>query len=210
MLVELDEGTVSAAVNGDAEALSRLLERCQDPLRAHFADRIGRRYRAALDVEDVLQVTYMEAFLHAGRFVWNGTGSFYAWLCQIGENNLRDAIRELDAEKRPSRRRQIVTEPTGDRYTTFLATLSATGTTPTQQARREEAKEILSRAMADLPPDYARAVQFYDLEGRNIDEVARSFDPPRSRGAIHMLRARAIDCLRELLGQPERFLSSDS
>lgn len=203
-------GAVTAAVAGDADALSRLLRCHALALQHHFASRIGRRYQAVLTAEDVLQVTFMEAFLHIRTFVYSGDGSFFAWLRHIGENNLRDAIRELDAEKRPPESRRVTALPKVDTYTTFLATLAGSMTTPTEHLRRSDSKALLLAAIDKLPADYATVLRMYDLEDRHIDEVAAAFDPPRSRGAVHMLRLRAFDCLKELLGQPDQILSTSA
>ena len=205
--IEIEDGTIAAAVAGDSSALRRLLQACAPRLREHFAGRIGRRFQAALSVEDVLQVTYMEACLQIGRFRPTSGDAFFAWLRQIAENNLRDAVRELEADKRPDRRRQVQASAE-DSCANFLLSLSASGTSPTQGARRMEAKELVEAALANIPPDYATAVRLYDLDGKAIDEVAGAFDPPRTRGAVHMLRMRALEALRLLLGDPNRILST--
>ena len=56
---------------------------------------------------------------------------------------------------------------------------------------------MLKAAIDQLPKDYRRVVQLYDLDGLAAAEVARQMD--RSDGAVYMLRARAVDRLRELL-----------
>jgi RNA polymerase sigma factor (sigma-70 family) len=207
---EVDVGTVTAAVSGDADALGRLLRDHAPLLLRHFTDRIGRRYQAMLATEDVLQVTFMEAFLRIRNFTYSGEGSFLAWLRQVGENNLRDAIRGFEADKRPPEYRRVVSNPGADSHTTFLATLAESMTTPTEHLRRSDAKELLHAALAKLPPDYEKVLRLYHLEERHIDEVGAALNPPRSRGAVHMLRHRACDCLKELLGQPERFLTTSA
>lgn len=206
----VDQDTVSAAVGGDADALRQILETCGPRLRSHFTPRIASHHQAALGVDDVLQVTYMEAFLQIRRFRPNGPEGFFNWLRQIGENNLIDAVRELDADKRPDRRRQVGVPAGDDSYTSFLNTLSASGTTPTRQATREEAKHLLESALLDLPPLYAKAIRLCDLEERDIDDARRTFDPPKSRGAVHMMRMRGRDCLRAILGDPGRFMTTGS
>ena len=49
-------------------------------------------------------------------------------------------------------------------------------------------------------------IRLYDLEGRPIAEVAAEMG--RSSGAVHMLRARAHDRLRELLGPESAFFTN--
>ena len=57
-----------------------------------------------------------------------------------------------------------------------------------------------------LPPDYARTIQLYDLEDRSVEEVAAAMG--RSAGAVFMLRTRALDRLRVLLGDAALILES--
>ena len=84
-----EETLTSAALAGDREALGELLVRCDGELRRRMAEGIPRAYRSALDVADVLQVTYLEAFLRVDQFQPDGPGSFLAWLTASAENNLR-------------------------------------------------------------------------------------------------------------------------
>lgn len=53
-----------------------------------------------LSIEDVMQVTYIEVFLHIHEFQPRGDGAFHAWLRRIAENNLRDARNTIDADER--------------------------------------------------------------------------------------------------------------
>ena len=46
-----------------------------------------------LDIEDAMQVTFMEAFLRIGKFAGSDSRTFSAWLGRIAENNLCDGIR---------------------------------------------------------------------------------------------------------------------
>ena len=93
-----------------------------------------------------------------------------------------------------------------DSHLALYELLGATSTTPSRQAARHEAKATLQAAIAELPPAYAQVVRLYDLDGRSGPEVAAAMR--RSRGAIFMLRGRAHDRLREILGSPTKFLSS--
>src|SRR5262245_40089030 len=98
------EQLVERAQRGEAQALSELLERHGLELQSHIERQIGSRYRGKFDADDVLQVTFLEAFLRIGSF--QPGGAFAAWIRKIAENNLQDAIRELERNKRPSPARQ--------------------------------------------------------------------------------------------------------
>ena len=152
-----------------------------------------------------MQVTYLEAFLHIDQLLARNAASFVAWLRRIAENVLRDAIRELERQKRPNPAKRIQTPVTDESYVSLLDYVGGTLTTPSRQARRNEAREILEHAMLRLPSDYRIVLQLHHLEGRPVAEIATSMG--RSEGAVYMIRARALDLLRSLLGTESNFFS---
>ncbi len=200
---ESNEALLSRAVGGDDESLSALLK-CYGPQVQRGLD-IAKLYRALVDADDVMQVTYIEAFLQIGRLTGGDTRGFAAWLRRIAQNNLRDAIRSLEAEKRPSPRGKIEPQCGDDSFVALCDLLGATDSTPSRHAARAEIKVHMLAAIDTLPPDYATAVRLFDLEGRKGPEVAAAMG--RSRGAVHMLRMRGHDRLREHLGSSSRFFS---
>src|SRR5438132_4203461 len=103
-----DASLLQRAVEGDAVALRVLLERFGGIVRARIAGRIDACWRSVLDAEDIMQVTYLEAFLHLDQIVARDAASFLAWLSRIAENVLCDAVRGLSSQKRPQPARRIV------------------------------------------------------------------------------------------------------
>jgi RNA polymerase sigma-70 factor (ECF subfamily) len=201
---ESDEHLLAGAARGDTEALSTLLKRHGPPVGRGLV--ISRKWRSVLDPEDVMQVTYLEAFLRIGAFEPRGSESFQAWLREIAQNNLRDAIKGLNGLKRPPPDRRV-SPPGGDESIVALyELLGVTSTTPSRVASKEEAKTRLEAAIAELPRDYATAVRLHNLEGRTGPEVAEAMG--RSRGAVFMLLARAHDRLRERLGPASQFFTT--
>ena len=158
--------------------------------------------------EDVIQITFIEAFLRIRTCSFETFASFNGWLRVMAQNNLRDAIRELDRKKRPPRRRQIQNSSEDGRAESLLARLICPGKSPSRHARRQEANARLHDLLKELPEDYRKVIRLYDLEERPIEEVAEALN--RSPGAVHMAKKRAHDRLRELLGDPGGFLSSRS
>lgn len=191
-----DGDLVTKAVGGDADALSALLERFGPQVRKKLA--IGRRWQSVLSADDVMQITYIEAFLQIEGLVLRGDSAFGAWLKTLAENNLRDAIRELSRKKRPPPAKRIDARGEGSSYIDLLEHLGATTTTPSRVACGREAKSMIEAAMKQLPEDYATVVRLYDLEDLSGPEVGAAMN--RSRGAVVMLRTRALDQLRQLLG----------
>ena len=194
------------ARDGDRDALGALLARVGPEVARGLE--IAPTWRGMLDADDVMQVTYLEAFLQFDRFDPGRGTSFEAWLSRIARNNLLDAVRGLGRRRRPQPRDRIGTAGVSGGTASsvmLLELLGATSTTPSRVAGTAEGVELLNRAIATLPEDYGRVVRLYDLEGGSIDAVAESMG--RSRGAVHMLRARAHDLLRERLGSASGFFS---
>lgn len=159
--------------------------------------RIAPHYSRAMDLEDVLQVTFMEAFLRVRTLRDRSLPSFRAWLLQMAENNVKDAVRALERDKRPDAQRRITTGPSGESSRTLLGRMAPGGSSHATKLGEQEQIAVMLKAVAQLPASYAQVVRAIDLDECPVAEVAARMN--RSKGSIHMLRARAHDRLRELL-----------
>ncbi len=203
-----DAELLAKATGGDQPALVELLRRHGPTVRARIAGKISSIWQSMIEPDDVLQVTYVEAVMDIGRFQPRHEGSFLAWLTLLAENNLRDAIKELDRAKRPSPRKRVTAGPSDESYVALVELMGATLTTPSIQAAKGEIKTALDAALDRLPPDYARVIRLYDLAGKNIEEVCAEMG--KSQGAVFMLRARAHDRLKQVIGTESQFFSRTS
>ena len=203
-----DPSLIQKAVEGDTTALRSLLEQFGGEVRQRITGRIDKRWRANLDEDDVMQIAYLEAFMHIDQLTARDSASFMTWLTRIAENALRDAVRGLSRQKRPNPARRIAAVTGTDSYAGLLEHLGVTTTTPSREAARHDTAAILETAVARLPEDYKMAVRLYDLEGKTVSEVAGQMR--RSVGAVHMLRARAHDRLRQDLGSSSQFFSGSA
>jgi RNA polymerase sigma-70 factor, ECF subfamily len=188
------------------EALTALLEHFGPSVRRGLS--IGKRWWGTLDADDVMQVTYLEAFMRIGEFDPGRAGSFEAWLRRIAENNLRDAVKVLSADKRPPPERRF-RAPAGEGRSTqqlLLDLADQGGANVASCVATSEGERLLLDAIEALPADYKTVVRMCDIEGRAASEAGAAMS--RSTGAIYMLRARAHDRLRELLGPASRYLST--
>lgn len=203
---EIDvETLVGRAVTGDTDSLSALLS-FYGPRVEKWLE-IGRMWRALIEPGDVMQVTYLEAFMQIGTFRPDQAASFEAWLRRIAENNLRDAIRGLERHKQmPPARRINVAPNSDDSYAGLYEEIAATTMTASRVAFGKDTQRLLQEAINRLPPDYAMTVRLYDLEAKSIADVATAMN--RSTGAVHMLRARAHERLGELLGTASAWFDS--
>ena len=204
-MAEPDNDLFDQAIEGDTAALRTLLTRYGPDARNAIRGKIGRKWRSVLEEDDVMQVTYLEAFLHIDQLIGRNPASFVAWLRRIAENVLHDAIRELERKKRPNPAKRLQTGCTEESYVALLDYVGGTSTTPSRHARRNEASEIIKHAMKQLPPDYRDVLQLHHLEGHSVAEIATKMG--RSEEAVYMIRVRALERLRSLLGAESNFFS---
>jgi RNA polymerase sigma factor (sigma-70 family) len=196
-----DEVQVAAAVTGDETALTTLLERYGVSIRQGLS--ISPKWRSQIDPDDVMQITYFETFLRIKDLRRTTTAGFVGWLRSIAENNLRDAVRAMECDKRPQDRIQDCGD--GDSYTTLLDRISGSTTTPSRAAGRREVQQLVEDALRKLPPDYEKVLRLCELECRTAPEAAVILG--RSHGAVRMLHARAKDRLREVLMASSAYFS---
>lgn len=190
---------------GNESALGRLLESHAPAVRQSIAGRIPAHFRPVLSEDDVLQQTFADAFRDINRFEDRGEGAFSAWLTSLARCNLQDALKMLEAQKRGGDRRQVQSRTDDLSEQFLLEVLCRTDTTPSRYAARDEARTILKARLAELPEDYRTVVENYDLLGKSIEEVSQQMN--RTPGAVYMLRARAHDRLRRLLGDTSNFFT---
>lgn len=203
-----DRELLERAVSGDAEALRELLKLHGPRARNAIRGQIDRKTRSVLDEDDVMQVAYLEAFLHLPALAARDTDGFVAWLSRIAQHVLRDAIRGLNRQKRPPPGGRISVGGGPDSHAALVELLGVTTTAPSGVAARTEATRAVESALQELPADYARVVRLYDLEGQAASAVGEAMG--RSVGAVLMLRSRAHQHLRRKLGSPSRFFSDEA
>lgn len=201
---QLETDLIKKARDGDRIALGELLERFGPDARRSLADGIPAPFRSVLSTDDVMQQTYADAFVAIAQFQSDQPRSFSAWLTVLAKRNLVDAIRMLSSSKRGGRqfRSTVSREESTD---CLCELLIAEQGTPSGIVAKREARSALAAALSGLTEIYRRVVELYDIEGLPVAKVAEVLD--RSEGAVYMLRARAHDRLRALMGVPEKYFS---
>ena len=147
---ETSDKLVVQAKLGDQEALCALLDLFSDQVASRLEKQINKKWKAALDIEDVLQVTYIEVFLQIGNFNGEEEKTFLAWLVRIAENNLRDAIRSLQCEKRPPPDKRVHAPSGQDSHITLIELVAGSSVTASRKAGRNEACDLLDAALRKL------------------------------------------------------------
>jgi len=192
-MVPDDEILIQSARGGDRDALAELLRRHKPAVQRELEGQLHHEWNGLLTVDDVLQHSFAEVCLHAANLP--PAGAFPVWFRQLAVHNLRDAQRALMADKRGGKARRISID--GATFVSRVLGIETTLTSPLESALRADADAELARAIAQLPEDYALVIRLYDLAGDPIETVATRLS--RSPGAVHLLRRRAIERLRELL-----------
>lgn len=200
---------VSQAITGDQGALQRLLVREQADLSARIRSRLPKSIAQTVGVEDILQEAYTQAFRHIGAFQPVGPDAFRNWINAIADNVLRDAIRAQHAAKRGGGRMALDgAAPLGVGQSSLgplIEVLATYDRTPSMSARGKEAENAVQAALAGINAEYREALTLRYLEGLPIAEVARRMG--RTESAVHKVCARALEQLRDALGDRSRYLS---
>lgn len=195
---------LAMALDGDQGSLIQLLESVGPRVRGRIDPKIGRHLRVTVDLDDVMQVTYLEAVTRIESFQGDVSG-FVAWLSRIAENNVIDAGRMADAAKRPNSKNRVTGGSRQESMVALVEAIGATVTTPSKVAAKNEIGGALERSLCKLPEVYARVIRLYDLQGLSAAAIATEMG--KSEGAVFMLRARAHDRLRDVIGSESQFFT---
>ena len=198
---------LECAIQGDEDALERLLLSHATPLARYVAPRIPLSLQSQVSVEDVVQDTCFCVFRDIGKFKPQSDASFFAWLKKIADARLNDAIRRRLRAKRAGDHKRL-RQANGSAESSFVDALYAlTGHDPTASKlfARDEGIAALKAAMATLPEDDRRAVVMRYFEFRSIEEVAEALG--RTEAAVRGLLHRSKQKLGERMGSSSRFFS---
>jgi len=195
---------IEAAKDGDRRAFDDLVSRYTDSLKSFFRRQVGGHIWKRVEVEDLLQETFIRAFQSIGQFRGKNPGAFWGWLSTIAERVVLDHARKLRSKKDPGDREVSLEEKhraKGGESWNLEKALEARGGSPSQALRRNERFERLKRTLKTLQPDHARVIFLARLQGLPIKEVARRMD--RTPEATSMLLLRALMKLKARFGNTE-------
>lgn len=202
---------IELARRGDRHALESLLAAHAAEVISHARARIGAQWAHQLSPEDILQATCLDAIRSIRAYEPRGEAAFSQWLRRLAEHNIIDAVRGLDAERRRIPRARPARFPSpSDPSAALLQSLTPALTRSASPSRRlslEDSRSLLAQAMRLLPDDHRAVVEWYDLEGRPIAQIAAELH--KSPGATYMMRTRALERLREVLEENLSGIFSD-
>jgi RNA polymerase sigma-70 factor (ECF subfamily) len=194
------EMLLSLAKAGSGPALSRLLDRYRGALEVQARLQVGRRLRAKLDFEDLMQELSLEAHRDIAQFRGRSEGEFVSWLRKVFATILSNQVRRyLGTRRRDLRReRRIATGRDDTSRAVIDRRLVAPQSSPSQQASRRERAELLAEALQTLPSAYREVIVLRNLEGLSFADVAARMG--RTEDSVKNIWLRALSRLRRMLG----------
>ena len=136
------------------------------------------------EAEEAVQAGYLNAFASMDKF--EGRSSLSTWLTRIVVN---EALGRLRSQRR--RRENLESEGVAllDTYREKLAQASAQPA-PDAAVAREQLRQLIERAVADLPDNFRSVFVLREIEGLSIEETADALDIPAATVKTRLHRAR--------------------
>jgi RNA polymerase sigma-70 factor, ECF subfamily len=169
---EIDERALIEAAQRDPRCFAELYENNFDRVYAFVASRVFDRTEA----EDLTAEVFHHALAKLSQFEWQGA-PFIAWLLRIASNAIADRWR------RNARQPEVADDELDD---------------PGAEDAIEQ-RVILAQLLENLPVDQKLVIERRFLEQRSIREIALELN--RSEGAIKQLQFRALESLRNRMGE---------
>ncbi|MDJ0976574.1 MAG: RNA polymerase sigma factor [Planctomycetota bacterium] len=179
---------VQRAQDGDEQSFAQLIESYRTRLLAFLTGRIPRTLKRKITAEDVFQEVSVTAHARLASFEYRGDGAFRAWLWQIAQLKLREAVRRFAGTAKRGGAAEI---SRGGRRDTGL--FEAPQGTPSEYAMAGELEERVHQALGRLSDDYRAVLTLVRIEQQSLREAAVAMD--KSYEATKKLYGRAVAAL---------------
>ncbi|MBI3818730.1 MAG: sigma-70 family RNA polymerase sigma factor [Planctomycetes bacterium] len=183
---------LARARSGDDEAREELALRHYGKLRFYIRARLGRSLAGKVEIDDVVQETYLRAFRDIDKFTDASGGGFYLWLATVARHVLADVARAARTEKRGAGRHRALER----------ADWSAVGAAtagPRTRAWMTEQQQLFELAFLQLSPNDRRLIALRQWEERPAREVARLLGMTET--SVHTAYRRALHRWAQAAGQ---------
>jgi RNA polymerase sigma-70 factor (ECF subfamily) len=188
-------------VTGDSDLVTRALARDETAVRAIMKANNRRLYRLArgimrndTEAEDVVQETYVRAFTRLDEF--RGEASLSTWLSRIAMNEALGRLRrqrpavDLSSLVEHRREAEIIRFPL------------ASADDPEKSVAQREIREIVERAVDELPEAFRLVFITRVIEGMNVEETADilGLKPETVKTRLHRARTMLRDNVERKIG----------
>jgi RNA polymerase sigma-70 factor (ECF subfamily) len=177
-----DQQLVQRVQAGDKAAFNLLVLKYQH----RVLKLVSRFVSDATEAEDVAQEAFIKAYRALASF--RGDSAFYTWLYRIAINTAKNAL--VSSRRRPVDFDLDLQDPEQyDRHARLKES-----DTPEGVLLTEEIRDVVEKAMEQLPEDLRTAIVLRELEGLSYEEIAEAMDCPVGTVRSRIFRAReAID-----------------
>jgi RNA polymerase sigma-70 factor (ECF subfamily) len=175
-----DDALVRRVLSGEEDVYGVIVRRYQARIVAHVARMIGSREEGL----DLTQEIFLKVFQALDRY--NSQFKFSTWLFRIAGNAAIDYLRK----KRP---RTVPLElPTQDGSRPSSPEYKSGDLDPYARLRNVERGDAISRAIAELPPDFRELITLRHFGGLSYEEIAEIKEMPLGTVKNKLFRARAV------------------
>lgn len=195
---DTDELLREAAAGGTG-AIDELMQRHRNRLRKMIAVRMDARLAARVDPSDVVQDVLVDASTRLPEYLARRPLPFYPWLRQFAWDRLVELHRRhIGAARRSVSREQPWGGKLPDQSEVELVhRLAFQGTSPSGQMRRNELRERVRGALANLPSRDREVLVLLYLEQLDVNEASEVLRI--SKKSVTMRHLRALERLRNHL-----------
>ena len=157
-----DSQVVQAFLDGDSRAFSELVGRYDKRLLNFIYRTVGDRERA----QDLVQETFVRVYRHLHRF--DQTKKFSTWIYTIASNLAKNELRNR------SRNPLVLFQTIKKNWEADHRPLEWEDTKlrPDDLFRKRHLKELVERAVAELPEHHRIVFVLRELEGKTYEEIA--------------------------------------
>lgn len=143
--------------------------------------------RARCDDSDVIQETLLRATQHADQFRGSTQNELESWLREMLLNQIKDFMRFHGRQQRDA----------GIEKAVSISEVADSDPTVSEELRRIESRELIWKAVDELPQDYRTVMLLRHQVNLSFAEIAEQMD--RSPDAVRMLWGRAVMVLGQKL-----------
>jgi RNA polymerase sigma-70 factor (ECF subfamily) len=138
-----------------------------------IASSMSKSLQSQCTAEDIWQETLAAAWSAREQHRWQGPASFRAWIFEIARNRIRDAARNLQAQKRGGGRPAArFSELKSGGSSSFSRMLPPDSTTPSRLLMHAERAAAMQKALAALPPEIEPVVRMHLVEELTMEVIA--------------------------------------
>ena len=176
-----DRELVVQALSGDQRAYSRLVHKYRSKLTYHIKRTVGANRKYELD--DLVQEAFAKAFkaLHT----YSTDYAFSTWLYKIATNHA------IDYRRKKRLQTSSIHRPIQTKEGAMELDLPDDTYRPDRHIIRSQQRDILSRAIDQLPEKYKRVIVLRHQKEMSYADIAETLNLPLGTVKAHIFRARS-------------------